>query len=345
MSLFFRGGRLSCPAKGIMSYTIIEDNLTRMKTYRDDSRQDLAWSSVFVLPDWLEVWWQVFGSEAELLIRTVRSGEKVIGIAPLMVKKGVAYLIGDTDVCDYHDFIITPGLEAEFYNLILDDLKKNGISRLDLKHLRPEATALTCLKGIAEQRRYPVVNTRDDLSLEIVLPSLWDEYLETLSSKQRHEVRRKLRRLFDKGEVEYRFLNHKAALSETMDHFFRMFVESRPDKAAFLTEKMKSFFGLLAETMARTGLLKLGTLLLDEQPLAEIMCFDYQRCIYLYNSGYDPNYTSLSAGLICKILAIKAGIEQGYTRFDFLKGAETYKYQLGGKEVPLFRCQITLEAA
>ena len=93
-----------------MSYTIIEDNLTRLKTYRDDSRQNLTWSSVFVLPDWMEIWWQVFGSEAELLVRTVQAGEKVIGIAPLMLKNGIAYLIGDTDVCDYHDFIITPGL-------------------------------------------------------------------------------------------------------------------------------------------------------------------------------------------------------------------------------------------
>jgi CelD/BcsL family acetyltransferase involved in cellulose biosynthesis len=325
-----------------MSYTIIEDNLTRLKTYLNDSRQNLNWSSVFVLPDWMEVWWQIFGSEADMLVRTVQAGEKVVGIAPLMAKNGMAYLIGDTDVCDYHDFIITPGLEEEFYNLILDDLKKNGIRHLDLKHLRPDSTVLSTLTAVAENRRYPVVCSQDDLSLEMDLPLLWDEYLATLSSKQRHEVRRKLRRLFEEGKVDYRFISHSAAIPETMTIFFRMFVESRPDKAAFLTKKMKSFFVLLADTMARKGLLKLGTLTLNEQPLAEIMCFDYKGCIHLYNSGYDPNYTSLSAGLACKVLAIKASIEQGYKRFDFLKGAESYKYHLGGKEVPLYRCQITL---
>jgi CelD/BcsL family acetyltransferase involved in cellulose biosynthesis len=325
-----------------MSYIIIEDNLTNLKRYLEDSRQNLAWSSVFVLPDWMEVWWQVFGSEADLLIRTVQAGEKVIGIAPLMVKNSIAYLIGDPDVCDYHDFIITPGLEWEFYNLILDDLRKRGIRHLDLKHLRPESTVLTHLQAVAESRRYPVVSARDALSLEIELPSLWDEYLLTLSSKQRHEVRRKLRRLFEEGKVEYCFFNLGSALSETMDIFLKMFVESRQDKAAFLTKKMKSFFVLLAETLGRKNLLKLGTLILNDQPLAEIMCFDYNRCIYLYNSGYDPNFTSISAGLVCKVLAIKAGIEQGYKRFDFLKGAEPYKYHLGGKEVPLYRCQITL---
>ena len=48
-----------------------------------------------------------------------------------------------------------------------------------------------------------------------------------------------------------------------MDIFFRMFVESRQDKATFLTEKMKSFFNLLACAMAETGLLKLGPLKLE----------------------------------------------------------------------------------
>jgi len=121
-----------------------------------------------------------------------------------------------------------------------------------------------------------------------------------------------------------------------------MFVESRQDKADFKTEKMRSFFNKLTAAMAGAGLLKLGVLELDGRPLAEIMCFDYRDCIYLYNSGYDPNYVALSAGLLSKVLAIKDSIENGRKRFDFLKGAETYKSHLGGREVPLFRCQIAI---
>ena len=109
-----------------------------------------------------------------------------------------------------------------------------------------------------------------------------------------------------------------------------------------MTDKMRSFFDLLAGAMAGAGLLKLGMLELDGRPLAEIMCFDYQDCIYLYNSGYDPGYVSLSAGLLSKVLAIKDSIEKGRKKFDFLKGAEIYKSHLGGKEVPLYRCTITI---
>ena len=62
--------------------------------------------------------------------------------------------------------------------------------------------------------------------------------------------------------------------------------------------------------------------------------------MYLYNSGYDPRYGELSVGLLCKVLSIKNSIESGRKRYDFLKGAEPYKYHLGGKEVPLSRCRI-----
>jgi len=325
-----------------MSYAIIEDNLSGLKSHRFDSQQKLNWSSVFVLPEWMDVWMKSFGEEAEMRIRTVREGYSIIGIAPLMVRDDTALLIGDTDVCDYLDFIVSPGREKEFFEMILDDLKKNNIKRLDLKHVRPDSTVLTILAPLAQGRGLAVETTKDNVSFEMELPASFEEYLESLSTKQRHEVRRKLRRLNEEGNIEYRFVNEGAAVRTTMDTFFKMFVESRRDKADFMTEKMASYFRRLADAMAQAGLLRLGVLELDGKPLAEIMCFDYRGCIYLYNSGYDPDYVSLSAGLLSKVLAIKDSIEKGRKKFDFLKGAEIYKSHVGGREVPLYRCQITI---
>ncbi len=325
-----------------MSYAIIEDDLAGLKSHRFDSPQKLNWSSVFILPEWMETWLRVFGAGMATRIRTVKEGDSIIGIAPLMVRDNTALLIGDTDVCDYLDFIVTPGREKEFFEIVLDDLKKSGIKRLDLKHVRPDSNVLTVLAPLAQGRGLAVETTKDNVSFEMELPASFEEYLESLSTKQRHEVRRKLRRLNEEGNIEYRFVNEGAAVRTNMDTFFKMFVESRRDKADFMTEKMASYFRLLADAMARAGLLRLGVLELDGKPLAEIMCFDYQDCIYLYNSGYDPAYVSLSAGLLSKVLAIKDSIEKGRKKFDFLKGAETYKSHLGGREVPLFRCQITI---
>jgi hypothetical protein len=47
-------------------------------------------------------------------------------------------------------------------------------------------------------------------------------------------------------------------------------------------------------------------------------------------------------GLLSKVLCLKDSIQRGRRRWSFLKGAELYKYQLGGEEVPLYNCLITI---
>ena len=323
-----------------MSYTISENGLNDLSAYRSDARQALNWSSVFILPEWMQTWWQVFGAGAKPYILSVHDGDRIIGIAPLMAKDNTAYLIGSADVCDYLDFIVTPGIEDDFFNVLLDYLKENQIKALDLKHVRPDSTVVTSLVPLAKSRKCQVSTEEEAVSFEMDLPSSFDEYLESLSTKQRHEVRRKLRRLTEEGKIEYRFIEKGNELPAAMDNFFKMFTESRQDKALFLTEQMRSYFRLVADAMKKIGLLKLGVLELDGRPVAEIFCLDYHDCIYLYNSGYDPQYVSLSVGLLSKVFAVEDSIAKGKKRFDFLKGAETYKGHLGGKEVPLYRCQI-----
>jgi len=295
------------------------------------------------LPAWLKVWWQELGAGAELYLGSVRQGERVIGIAPLLVNEKTASFIGSADVCDYLDFVVAPGRERDFFNVLLDDLREKGINQLDLRPLRLDSTVLTHLVSIAQNRGYEVLCHPEDVSLELDLPSTWDEYLATLNKKQRHEVRRKLRRLWEAGKVDYHIVQDRVAVHDAMDAFLKMFTESRQDKAAFLTAQMESFFRSLAKAMAEIGLLRLGIIKLDKVPAAMTMGFDYNDSHYLYNSAYDPQYNSLSVGLLCKVLCLKESIQEGKKRFDFLKGGETYKYHLGGGEVPLYSCQITIK--
>jgi CelD/BcsL family acetyltransferase involved in cellulose biosynthesis len=95
--------------------------------------------------------------------------------------------------------------------------------------------------------------------------------------------------------------------------------------------------------MAEARLLRLGVLELDAVTVAMIVGFDYNDTMYLYNSAFDPDYRNLSVGLLSKVLCIKASIERGRRKWDFLKGGEPYKYQLGGSEIPLCRCEIRIK--
>jgi len=326
-----------------MSYSVTEETFPTLSSCWTDPSQNLNWGSIFILPVWLKAWWQEFGTAVELHLRAIRHEDKIIGIAPLQVKERTASIIGSIDVCDYLDFVVVPGMEFDFFTALLDDLRQQGINHLDLSPLRPDSTVLNHLVGIAQERDYEVLCQSEDVSLELDLPSTWDEYLAALNKKQRHELRRKLRRLSETGNANYRFIGVGQKVGELTDTFLKLFSLSREEKASFMTSKMESFFKLITKTMAEVGLLRFGILESNTLTTAMVMGFDYNDSIYLYNSAYDPQYDSLSVGLLCKVLCIKDSIEKGRKKFDFLKGDETYKHHLGGKQVPLYRCQITMK--
>jgi len=319
------------------------ESFESLTSYWLESRSSSMWDCIFVLPPWLEAWWNEFGSEAELYLCAVRHEGTVTGIAPLLLRGKEAFFIGGADVCDYLDFVVVPGREVDFFSVLLDNLRRRGIGRLDLRPLRPDSTVLTHLVGIARDRKYEVSCKEENISLEMELPPTWEEYLATLTQKQRHEVRRKLRRLWESGDVNYRVIEDSESASQSMAVFLRLFRESRLDKAKFLTARLESFFISLAKRMAQAGLLRLGILELGHFPAAAVMCFDYKNTVFLYNNGYDPQYGFLSVGFISKVLCIKDSVERGKGKFDFLKGAEEYKHRLGGKEMTLYGCQVSFE--
>lgn len=326
-----------------MGCTVTQESFQNLTSYWTGSSHCLKWGSVFVLPPWLEVWWQAFQSGSRLYLSAVRQEAEIIGIAPLNISEREAAFIGSTDVCDYLDFIVAPGQEEDFFNALLDDLVAQDINRINLDSLRPDSTALVHLAEIARRRGYLVETAQEDVSLAMELPATWEDYLASLAKKQRHEVRRKLRRLPEAGNVRYRYFRTEPPETEKLtDTFLDIFSRSRQDKVDFMTESMAGYFHSLALAMAGAGILRYGVLELDAIPVAMIMAFDYNETIYLYNSAFLPGYDSLSVGLLSKILGIRESINAGLKRWDFLKGTEDYKYQLGGREIPLFNCQITL---
>ena len=89
-------------------------------------------------------------------------------------------------------------------------------------------------------------------------------------------------------------------------------------------------------------MLKLVFLDFNDTPAAAVICFEYGSGIYLYNNGFDIRFRSLSVGILSKVFSIKNSIQSGKQKYDFLKGAETYKSHLGGKELPLYSCHIDM---
>jgi CelD/BcsL family acetyltransferase involved in cellulose biosynthesis len=96
----------------------------------------------------------------------------------------------------------------------------------------------------------------------------------------------------------------------------------------------------MAYSLAKEGNIRLSFLDVEGIRVASTIYFDYEHEFYLYNSGYNPEYASFSVGLMLKVFCLRDGIVEGKKRFDFLRGAEPYKYDLGGHDIPISRCVI-----
>ena len=299
-----------------------------------------ATDTVFVTPWWQRTWWRCFGADYDLRLLAVDDGGARLGLAPLVHRDGVLAFLGDTDLFDYHDFIVPRGNEEPFYEAVLDYLAESGAAALDLKSVPQDSPTLALLPAAAERRGFSLELEREDVAPIAELPATWEEFVTGLGKKYRHELRRKLRRLDAAGEHTLYMCDTDRDLPACLEMFFPLHRASSPEKAAFWNPGRERFFVDVLTEAASRKVLRLAVLELNGERLAACINIDYGSSYLLYNSGYDPAYARLSVGLLNKALTIKWAIASGKRVFDFLRGDERYKYELGAVDRWIYRLTI-----
>jgi CelD/BcsL family acetyltransferase involved in cellulose biosynthesis len=312
---------------GLAEHTPLWDSLLAHK----------AGGSVFLTPQWQEVWWRHFGAPSQPRLLAVGPQEAPLGLAPLRADGDHWRFLGSTDLFDYHDFIdAAPG----FHQSLTECLAAQPWKTLELESLREDSPALAVLPALFEAQGWRVELQDEDVVPGVALPATWDEFLAGLRKKDRHELRRKLRRLEAAGEHRIS-VSTAETLPGDLERFTSLMAESREEKRDFLVPERQAFLADALGAMQEAGYLRLLTLEVDGEAAAAVICFDFGGTRYLYNSGYRLALGQLSVGLMLKALAIKDAIEQGLGYFDFLRGDEPYKYHLGAQDVRLRRMLVT----
>ncbi|MBI3913298.1 MAG: GNAT family N-acetyltransferase [Chloroflexi bacterium] len=305
-----------------------------------------ASDSLFSTWEWQTTWWEHLGQGELRLISFRDDAGALLGIAPLFWHDSQLALVGCVDVSDYLDLIVARGHEPEVYAALLDVLASADFAAAQRAHFcnLPAASPLLAqFEPIARARGWRVNARQEDVAPFIELPASWDAYLESLDKKQRHEMRRKLRRV---AEVEHRWftLPRDAAAAPAVRDFIELHKRSRPDKNVFMDERMQNFFSAMAELMHARGWLELSFLQIQNQPAAAIFSFVYNNVMLVYNSGYDPqNFGAWSPGVVLFAFSIQDAIAARRRVYDLLQGNEAYKYRLGARDQKIFEIEIQKE--
>ena len=205
----------------------------------------------------------------------------------------------------------------------------------------PEASLTRALlPELVAQRGWTLLDEKQVVCPIIQLPTTFDDYVQSLDKKERHELRRKLRRgEATEGVTWYAITgpDHTHNLDEAAEAFITLMMKSRSDKSDFMTDDMRRFFHQMIHATHAGGFLHLAFLEVDGVKAATYLSFDYNQKRLVFNSGLETEgFQSLSAGIVLAARIIDEAIQLGYSEFDFLRGDEKYKYQLGAKDTWIY---------
>jgi CelD/BcsL family acetyltransferase involved in cellulose biosynthesis len=326
-------------------------------TFSEDGRDFLrrSWSELadadpdgtfFHRPEFLKLYWEEFGETPDHLLLAfaeAADGTQVGAVAFERVGETIRFL-GGTEVTDY----MGPVGVAELREAIAKELftalaTRDDWAVADLRGL-PEDSAWLGLLGEAaagQGFRTEVTDDQNGVAPFLPLPGTWEEYLEALSSKLRHEVKRKARRLREEaGGYEIRVATWES-LVDDLDRFVALHKSSEGPKGVFLQPGMEIFFRRLGEAFLREGVFQLTFLEIGGEKVAGTIGFLCNARYYLYNSAFDAGLRHLSPGMVLVAEDIRIAIERGCSGFDLLKGDYEYKYRFGSRPRPVKRLIVT----
>ena len=299
-------------------------------------------------------WWETRGGgewpeEAELNIVTAWRDGQLVGIAPFFFVpdhdgRASLLLIGSHEVFDYLDLAARPEDLQEFVSGLLQFLQAQEQFQwkvLDFYNLLDDSPTLKLLEAEAQKLGWQYNLEELQPSPYILLEGDWETYLAGVKKKQRHEIRRKIRR-FEELEQPQRwyFLKDRTLLDEEMETFLDM-MEQDSGKQNFLTPAMREYMHEIARCYFDAGYLLLAFLELDGQKIAGKMLFNHANRLWAYNSGVNQGFNEHSPGWVLLGYLIQWATENNFEMFDFMRGNEEYKYRFGAVDRFVMRATLT----
>lgn len=297
-------------------------------------------ATVFSHPAWAATWLKHFGRHLSPVFLSIRQEEQLIGVASLEIERVLARQLGDHNVTDYSGVLALPGHEDEVAAGIIEWLLEDLTPAIEIWGVPEGSPMRAAFAAGASGFGWRFEELPEAVCPVLTLPADFESYLARLSKHDRHELRRKLRHFSAAGTITFESSTTQADVEARFDHFLELMRISRDDKDEFLTPEMEAFFRDIGGTFAALGMLRLSTLSLDGMPAAMLFIFENEVGTYLYNSGYDPRFAPLAAGLLSKVYAIQDSIARGKQTFDFLRGDEEYKHHLGGQSTQVLTLRM-----
>jgi CelD/BcsL family acetyltransferase involved in cellulose biosynthesis len=288
-----------------------------------DALVDRGHGTPFMRPGWIAAWTAAWG-HGRVRFLTLRRDGRLVALLPLCASPGslrsatnehtpdFALIAEDRDAAD----VLATALFSRHERLIT--LSPMDAARGDLDALRAASAATGRPLLVTLVARPPYLD----------LPRDWPTLERSLNRKTLSDLRRRRRRLEEKGRLSLEILDGRHELADALEEGFRL--ESSGWKAVRGTAiasqpRARAFYAEVARWAAARDMLRLVFLRLDGRAVAFEYGIEDRGVHYYVKGGFDPMYADYSPGRLLVHALLEQAVSDGVTRLEFLGTEERWK--------------------
>ena len=308
----------------------------------------MPYPTVFCSWEWIYSWWEHFGHEREPCVLFIRRNGQLVGVLPLFSQR--QWLRRDGKLGRILGYCGVPELFPDPLDIIASaadagaciaarlEYLRAHCSDWDVLHLRFVAPESALLRDVAFKAIEP-----EQVSAAPYIPiaGSYEDYLLTLSSNERSNVRRRRRKMIEAKGVRYTDFvgeDQQDVLRQLFDLHERR-AGQKNMHSTFSGPGIRAFHADLLRRLDRRHVWLRG-LQQESNVVALFYGFAMGGRISYYQLGYDPEWSESSPGSVLLQETIREAFEGGYSEYNFLQGDEGFKYRWTSHARPLYALDL-----
>lgn len=275
----------------------------------------------FDLHCWYMAWWKAFGDGCKLAICTVRDGDTLAGVLPL--------LYADHDLqamANSHSGIFRPlasGPEA-FEALVVAALQDKR--KLVLRDLREQDPGIETLVDDARHAGMLSFSEAGSRSSIVDTNGEFEDWVKQSNSSWKKRLQRYRRKMDKDYEATFEIARSPIDLKTELAEGFALEASGWKGDAgtAIVSQpETEAFYRAIAAAFQGRDELRLSRIALDGKAVAFSFCIEHGGRLYSLKAGYDESFSKLVPGLVMQLAIIEACFERDDIEAYELLGEET----------------------
>jgi CelD/BcsL family acetyltransferase involved in cellulose biosynthesis len=305
----------------------------------------------FATHEWATTWWEHFSEDRlslrdSLAVRTVRGTDgELVAVAPLMLTERprsgparfrvVQFFGADPNLTEVRGMLVRTGEEVPALEAILADVMSarwDWVEWAGTVAGSPSAAALSRLPQLSRCREVP--------NFVLPLEKSWDAQ----RSKLRRNVKEAVRKSYnaprrDGHDLRFEVARSRADVTAALQVFFRLHAKRARASATavhrdvFSSAVTRDFLVDVCRRLADRGATRIFQLKAGDDVVATRVGFAVGGSLYLYYSGFEPDWGKYSVATRVVVEAIKSAIDEGLTAVNLSTGTDVSKTRWDPVEV------------